>query len=69
MFAWVHRLDRYFPIRYSAWALCFIGLAVSAWAWARMGMDAWLALAFLFLIALGVRDVVQKPTRCCATTR
>ncbi len=60
MFLWVNRLDQFFPIRYSAWALCFVGFLASAFAWARMGMDAWLAVAFLGLVLLGVRDVRQK---------
>jgi hypothetical protein len=60
MFVWMHRLDQHFPVRYSAWALCVVGLVASTFAWARMGMDAWLALAFLALVLLGVRDVVQR---------
>jgi glutamate synthase domain-containing protein 2 len=60
MFAWLSRLDRHFPIRYSAWALCWLGLAASAYAWARMGMDAWLAVVFLALVVVGMRDLVQR---------
>jgi glutamate synthase domain-containing protein 2 len=60
MFAWVRRLDHVFPVRYWAWALCFVGLAASTYAWRQMGMDAWLALAFLCLCALGLRDLLQK---------
>ncbi len=60
MFLWVNRLDQVFPIRYVAWALCFVGFLASAWAWANMGMKAWLAIAFLGLVLLGLRDVVQK---------
>ncbi|HEY2561151.1 MAG TPA: FMN-binding glutamate synthase family protein [Caldimonas sp.] len=60
MFAWVNRLDHIFPVRYWAWALCLVGLAASTFAWAKMGMDAWLAIAFLVLVAVGVRDLVQK---------
>ena len=43
MFLWINRLDQHFPIRYSVWALCLLGLVASAFAWAKMGMDAWLA--------------------------
>ena len=60
MFAWVRRLDHVFPVRYWAWALCFVGLAASTFAWLQMGMDAWLAIAFLCLCAIGIRDLVQK---------
>ena len=60
MFLWLNRLDQHVPIRYSAWALCFVGFVASVFAWAKMGMDAWLAIAFLCLVAVGGRDVVQK---------
>ncbi len=60
MFVWINRLDQHFPIRYSAWALSFLGFVASAFAWAKMGMDAWLAVVFLGLVLLGVRDVRQK---------
>jgi hypothetical protein len=59
MFAWINRIDHHFPIRYSAWALCMVGFVVCAYAWARMGMDAWLAIVFLGLVLLGVRDTRQ----------
>src|ERR1035438_4715015 len=59
MFAWINRLDQYLPIRYSVWALCVVGFVASTYAWARMGMDVWLALVFLALAVLGVRDMVQ----------
>ena len=60
MFLWINRLDQHFPIRYSVWALCLLGLVASALAWAKMGMDAWLVVVFLGLVLLGVRDVRQK---------
>jgi len=60
MFHWVTRLDHLFPIRYSVWALCFVAMLASAYAWARMGMDAWLAILFLGLVLVGWRDVRQK---------
>ncbi len=59
MFAWISRLDPYFPIRYSAWAVCLLGLAVSSYAWARMGTDLWPAIVFLLLVLLGIRDTQQ----------
>jgi glutamate synthase domain-containing protein 2 len=59
MFAWINRLDQYFPIRYSAWALCMVGFVASTYAWARMGIDVWLALVFLGLVLLGLRDTRQ----------
>ena len=59
MFAWISKLDQYFPIRYSAWALCLVGFVASTVAWLRMGVDAWFALGFLALVLVGLRDVTQ----------
>ena len=59
MFAWINRLDRHVPVRYSVWLLCGLGLALSALAWWRMGLDAWLAVLFAALVLLGLRDVNQ----------
>jgi glutamate synthase domain-containing protein 2 len=59
MFAWLSKLDQYFPIRYSAWALCMIGFAASTYAWVRMGMDASFSIGFLVLVLLGLRDTMQ----------
>ena len=60
MFAWINRLDQRFPIRYSAWALCVVGLVMSALAWQQMGISAWPVAAFLALVVLGFRDVTQQ---------
>ena len=51
MFAWINRLDRHFPIRYCGLGAVHRRPCASAYAWARMGMSAWLALVFLFLVA------------------
>ena len=59
MFAWLNRLDQFFPIRYRRWALCVVGFVASAFAWARMGMDAWLASSSSAWSLLGLRDVRQ----------
>ena len=47
MFKWLRRLDHLFPIRYTVWALCAIGLLASAVAWHRMGTSLWLVALFL----------------------
>ncbi|MEO6362963.1 MAG: FMN-binding glutamate synthase family protein [Caldimonas sp.] len=60
MFAWINRLDQRFPIRYSVWALCAVGLVLSALAWQRMGTSAWAVAIFLALVVLGFRDVSQE---------
>ncbi|MFZ2652860.1 MAG: FMN-binding glutamate synthase family protein [Burkholderiaceae bacterium] len=59
MFAWLNRLDQHFPVRYSAWLLCALGLAISALCWLAIG-SGWLpALGFAFLVGLGFRDIHQ----------
>src|SRR5688572_1371284 len=60
MFKWLSRLDDFFPIRYSVWALCAIGLVASAAAWYRIGTSLWLVALFLGLVLLGLRDVWQS---------
>jgi glutamate synthase domain-containing protein 2 len=59
MFAWIRRLDQHFPIRYSAWALCAVGLVLAFIGWMHMGKGLWLVLAFLALVLLGLRDRQQ----------
>ena len=59
MFAWLNRLDHYFPIRYSAWFMCALGLLVSAICWFAMGIGWLPSLVFLFLVGLGLRDRAQ----------
>ncbi len=59
MFAWINRLDRYFPIRYGAWALCIVGFLASMAGWMRMGFEPWLAIFFGVLVLTGLRDVLQ----------
>ena len=60
MFAWISKLDQYFPVRYSAWALCMVGFVASTYAWVRMGMDASFSIGFLVLVLLGLRDTMQR---------
>ncbi|MEO5880778.1 MAG: FMN-binding glutamate synthase family protein [Caldimonas sp.] len=60
MFAWITRLDHYFPIRYSAWALCVAGFVASMAGWMRMGHEPWLAVVFGALVLIGLRDVTQS---------
>ena len=60
MFAWISKLDQYFPVRYSAWALCMVGFVVATYAWVRMGVDASFSIGFLLLVLLGLRDTMQR---------
>jgi len=59
MFGWIRRLDQHFPIRYSAWALCAVGLVLAFIGWMHMGKGLWLVLGFLALVLLGLRDTHQ----------
>ena len=59
MFAWINRLDHYFPIRYGAWALCIVAFLASMAGWMRMGFEPWLAIVFGVLVLTGLRDVMQ----------
>ncbi len=59
MFAWINRLDQHFPIRYTVWALCLVGLIGCGYAWSDMGMSVWPAIVFLGLVLLGLRDTLQ----------
>jgi len=59
MFAWINRLDHYFPIRYGAWALCIVAFLASMAGWMRMGFEPWLAIVFGVLVLTGLRDVLQ----------
>jgi glutamate synthase domain-containing protein 2 len=59
MFQWLNRLDHHFPVRYTAWLLCAVGLLLAAFSWVAFGVGGLLALVFLFLTALGWRDTRQ----------
>jgi glutamate synthase domain-containing protein 2 len=59
MFQWLNRLDQHFPVRYTAWLLCAVGLLLSAFSWVAFGVGGLLALVFLFLTGLGLRDTQQ----------
>ena len=59
MFDWLKRLDRHFPVRYSVWLLCAVGMLLAAFTWVAFGLGGWLALAFMFLVGMGIRDTRQ----------
>ena len=59
MHEWLARLDRFFPVRYTAWlASALLGL-LGAFAWVAFGVGGWAALLGLFLAGLGLRDSRQ----------
>lgn len=59
MFRWLYRLDQHFPVRYTAWLLCAVGLLLAAFSWIAFDVGGALALVFLFLTGLGLRDTQQ----------
>ncbi len=59
MLKWLLKLNEHFPLRYSAWLLCAVGLLLSTTTWVAFGVGGWLAMMFLFLTALGLRDTLQ----------
>lgn len=61
MFHWLHKLDRYVPIRYAVWLLCVTAAATAGLWWHNFGTGGWLALFFLLLSLIGLRDRQQAP--------
>ena len=59
MHAWMDKLNQYFPVRYSAWLLCAVGLLLSAFTWVAFDTGGGLVLVFALLLGLGLRDVLQ----------
>ena len=63
MHPWLEKLNRHFPLRYSAWFLCAVGLLVSLSLSLTMrmpgGWDWVLPSIFAALVLLGVRDMRQ----------
>jgi glutamate synthase domain-containing protein 2 len=59
MYDWLLRFNQYFPVRYTAWLLCAVGLLLSAFTWVAFKSGGLLVLVFALLLAIGVRDVLQ----------
>jgi glutamate synthase domain-containing protein 2 len=59
MYAWLLTLNQYFPIRYTAWLLCAVGMLLSAFTWVAFGSGGTLTLVFALLLGLGLRDALQ----------
>jgi glutamate synthase domain-containing protein 2 len=60
MHAWLQRLDRHFPVRYTAWLASAIGLLLFSFTWVAFQRYGGWALLCLFLVGLGLRDVRQS---------
>ncbi len=50
----LHRLNEFFPIRYTAFGLCVMGLLLSIFTLVGFGQGGPLALVLLALVGLGV---------------
>src|SRR5262245_18060727 len=57
--AWLHALDRYFPVRYLAWLICAAGALMCAFVWVAFNQWGWLTLLFALLVVVGARDSLQ----------
>ena len=55
----LHYLNSIYPIRYTVFGLCCMGLLLSIFTLVGFGVGATAALLFLALIALGVHDMCQ----------
>lgn len=61
MFQWLGKLDHYIPFRYGVWLSCaFATVAAGAW-WYTFGSGGWVAMVFLLLTLVGLRDRQQAP--------
>jgi glutamate synthase domain-containing protein 2 len=58
--AWLHALDRYFPIRYLVWFACGMGLLLCAFVWVAFRQWGLMTLVFAALVVLGARDSLQR---------
>ena len=59
MRAWLLKLNQYFPIRYTAWLLCAVGLLLCTFTWVAFNTGGLLVLLFALGLGLGLRDVLQ----------
>ena len=60
MHEWLHKLDQYFPVRYTAWLLSFVGALYFAFTWVAFDKGGLAALACVFVAGLGLRDIRQR---------
>ncbi len=60
MHEWLHRMDQHFPVRYTAWLLCGVGLLLFGFTFVAFDRGGLAALVCLFLVALGWRDTRQR---------
>ena len=62
-------LNRLYPVRYTAFALCVLGLLLALAYFAVSGEGGWAVVVFALLVALGVTICARTATRSCAIIR
>ena len=60
MHEWLHKIDAYFPVRYTAWVASAVGLLLFTFCWVAFDIGGVAALVCLFLLGLGWRDMHQR---------
>ncbi len=60
MYDWLHKIDVYFPVRYSAWLASAVGVLLFTFSWVAFDIGGIAALVCLFLLGLGWRDTHQR---------
>ncbi len=60
MHEWLQRIDLHFPVRYSAWLACGVGLLLFSFTWVAFDVGGPVALLCLFGVVLGWRDTRQQ---------
>ena len=60
MHEWLDKIEPYFPVRYAAWLATAVGALLFAFTYVAFGSGGGLALLFLLLFGLGLRDTRQR---------
>lgn len=61
MFKWLGKLDHYIPFRYGVWLFCAVATVAAGLWWYTFGSGGWIAMVFLLLTLVGLRDRQQAP--------
>ncbi|MDE2275545.1 MAG: FMN-binding glutamate synthase family protein [Burkholderiales bacterium] len=60
MHEWLRKIDRHFPVRYTAWLASAVALLLLGFTWVAFDRGGAGALLSLFLVGLGWRDARQR---------
>jgi glutamate synthase domain-containing protein 2 len=60
MHDWLHKIDKHFPVRFTAWLFSAVGLLLASFTWVAFQRGGGVALLCLFLVGLGWRDTRQR---------